>query len=198
MILQQLRHTALPICSDAAGNHVRKHLEDMLVRRLGFPRELANDYSKHFSIYFFVLKVCCILYLLHFLADVVCRFFSALHRAYHLPVTENFHSALRVDGAHSYFQGEEHFEALQRALSLDRQFDTMFLDQILEKFAAGKVQRSWQSLHILRTNSTLSPTRFRHSTYCHLSSRSRPPHLMRSSFNWFIQLCVYNLKFVCV
>lgn len=66
MILQQLRHTALPICSDAASNHVRKHLEDMLVRRLGFPRELANDYSKHFNIYFFVLKVRCILYLLHF------------------------------------------------------------------------------------------------------------------------------------
>jgi hypothetical protein len=73
------------------------------------------------------------------LGGVICRFLDGLQKNYDLPATDNFHSVFRTDGTHSYFQGEERFEALERALETERRFDAAFFDKILEKFvAAGK------------------------------------------------------------
>lgn len=44
---RRLKNTLIPVCRD--DNQVQTHVERMLVQRLTFPRELAEQYSKRFS-----------------------------------------------------------------------------------------------------------------------------------------------------
>jgi hypothetical protein len=44
LVKAHLRNTPIPQCLDE--NNVQRHFEQMLVRRLNFPRELAQDYSE--------------------------------------------------------------------------------------------------------------------------------------------------------
>ncbi|KAI6176887.1 Macrophage metalloelastase [Aphelenchoides bicaudatus] len=108
MMRAKLKSTPIPVCREE--NNVQTHYEDMLIQRLHFPRELAKTYS-----------------------SVLCRFFDGLQQEYGSPATDNFHDAFRIRGAHSYFQQDGRFEALEQSNFADRQFDSQFFQTILEK-----------------------------------------------------------------
>uniref|UniRef100_A0A914BX74 Peptidase metallopeptidase domain-containing protein n=1 Tax=Acrobeloides nanus TaxID=290746 RepID=A0A914BX74_9BILA len=109
LVRSHLRNTPIPRCLDE--NNVQRHFEQMLVRRLNFPRELAQDYS-----------------------EVFCRFFDGLHTEFKNPTTENFQDSIRINSVHNYFQDEKRFDKLEVPGFKDRTFDAPFFNWLISEF----------------------------------------------------------------
>ncbi|KAI1729095.1 matrixin domain-containing protein [Ditylenchus destructor] len=109
LLREKLKRTVIPLCK--SDNNVQKHLENMLVQRLGFPRQLAQDYD-----------------------SVLCRFFDSFQSEYSSATTDNFHDVFRAHGVHNYYQDDDQFDALQSSDFQNRQFNSDFFKKILSEF----------------------------------------------------------------
>jgi hypothetical protein len=131
----QLAGRRMPECGTDAEDRMRVQLAELLRRRLNFPQEMAEPYGQlpTDSLLIFIFYILCHLICI---ADVLCRFFDGFRQEFGLAGTRHLHRVIRPVGAHSYWQPNDNFAALEQALDRERRrpFDSDFFARLMAMF----------------------------------------------------------------